>query len=131
MEARWGRIMGQRENIAAGTGTRRISGRNRTDTSSRSLIYERKGCEETLIQGSSHFGNELSSASLVDDRNTERTLSPTSHISLDVQVTSHADPSMLPTRSVLTLWCAPFSIFILVFDSFFLVCSLLFRFQEF
>ncbi|KAK2961835.1 hypothetical protein BLNAU_3272 [Blattamonas nauphoetae] len=64
-------------------------------------------------------------------RETKRTLSLTSHISLDIQMTSHADSSMLPTRSVLTLWYAPFSIFILVFDSFFLIRSLLFRFQGF
>ncbi|KAK2942585.1 hypothetical protein BLNAU_22502 [Blattamonas nauphoetae] len=34
---------------------------------------------------------------------TKRTLSPKSHISLDVPMTSHADPSLLTTRSVLTL----------------------------
>ncbi|KAK2961722.1 hypothetical protein BLNAU_3159 [Blattamonas nauphoetae] len=36
------RDLSLRENNVADTGTRRISGRNRTDTSSRSLIYERK-----------------------------------------------------------------------------------------
>ncbi|KAK2961887.1 hypothetical protein BLNAU_3324 [Blattamonas nauphoetae] len=45
-------------------------------------------------------------------RDTKRTLSPTSHISLDVQMKSHADPAMLPTRSVFALWFVlPSSVF--------------------
>ncbi|KAK2961759.1 hypothetical protein BLNAU_3196 [Blattamonas nauphoetae] len=91
MEGRWSGNLVQRENSVADTGTGRVSRKARTNAASQPIIGEWKGCEDKIIPPHAQLGNELPSASLM---------------------TSRADPSMLPTRSVLTLCDSDICVFI-------------------
>ncbi|KAK2949243.1 hypothetical protein BLNAU_15846 [Blattamonas nauphoetae] len=64
---RWSQHLAQRENIVADTGTGRVQRSSRTNTDYRPFEVVWKECEEPFLLTHERFGNELPSASLVDD----------------------------------------------------------------